>query len=156
MRKKIFAYALLGALTILMSACGLLKSDKRTMSLHVRKYQNYIKEDNFSSAQKYCHPKRFQWKQQGQPVKTANPAAAFHESIRAVPSRQSFVIAIDKITALDERTFVLTGSMQVKQADAATLRSVRWRVNMTWRRYRDGKWRILEIDETSPRENFTS
>ena len=176
--KRIAYFLIPLSLTLMISSCGLLKSDTRSLKLVIKKYQNHLSNSQYDDATNMCDAEKFLWLKDGEEAETATKsgkskkskssrrrapkqkkgsaaAKAFHNSIKELDGSDKVMIEVTTITELKPGVFTVIGYMQVRQIESGALRSIKWKVTMKWNKTATG-WKLLELKERGARESFRS
>jgi hypothetical protein len=176
--KRIVYFLIPLSLTLMISSCGLLTSDTRSLKLAIKKYQNHLSDGQYDDATNMCDAEKFLWLKDGEEAEKATKsgksrkskssrrrapkqkkgsaaAKAFHDSIKKLDGSDKVMIEITTITELKPGFFTVIGYMQVRQIESGALRSIKWKMTMKWVKTGTG-WKMIEFKERGGRESFRS
>ena len=152
-RRNIVLGAALAAI-LLTAACGCdaLVSPERQMLRFLKNLQVQLNNSQWDRAAKYCTRDCEYYPLD---AKAAAPIAAFFKSMETMKLRLMFVVHVEKTTRVNDQKYVLQVRFQQRTGDMTYTQNYYWNGTMIWVKVGE-EWRLKELKETSPREQFRS
>jgi len=151
------------------SGCIDLSNRRRMVKRQVMYLQAYLSQNAFDKAAE-MYTSDFVWTSalnkgaaaptpgapgKGKPPAKAKPmgdAAAFHKSLRDIPSHTQVLINQERIQELSPTEVLVVGNFQVRSADSTSFGNTTWDFSMTFVKVGE-TWKIKEIKERSARKS---
>ena len=148
------------------TGCGQFSHEERLVSSQVEKLGVYLSQGAFDKAAS-LYTDDFVWisdaakgaaptptpkpgTKPGPKPKVGSGVAAFHQSIRQIPSRTAVFIEDVRIRELGPTEMLVVGTFRVRASDAMSQRNTQWKFSMTVLKV-GATWKIKQIKELSAR-----